>query len=278
MSRYFLTGCTGWIGGAIVSALLRRKDTEHIWLLTRDVEARSILIGQRVSLWQGDICDDPLPGEQFTHVIHGANDSHFSEPMRCFYSIVEGTRRLMSWADERQVGNILFLSSGAVHRNTVYGRGKLIAESMLPYRARIARLYTLIGNDTPAHYALGRFIELAMLTGCVKVHGGENVVRSYLHLDDAAAWLLRIMDDGDCSYAYDVGGDAPWSIRAVAIAVANVFGVPLEALPGDDLPDSYLPDVRATKRLGLTPTINLITALERIRDHSRLRNPDLAPA
>lgn len=278
MRRYFCTGCTGWIGSAIVSELLRREDTEHICLLTRDAESRRGLVSPRVSLWEADICDDPLPPERFTHIIHGANDSHFAEPMRCFYSIVEGTRRLMSWAEERKIGDILFLSSGAVHRETVYGRGKRIAETLLPFRAKVARLYTLVGPATPVKYAIGAFIGQAMLSGRVTVRGGENIVRSYLHTEDAARWLLRILHAGHPSISYEVGGDAPWTIRAVAMTVASVFGVPLEALPGDDLPDSYLPDVRETKRLGLRSNINLITALERIRDHSRLRNPDLESA
>jgi nucleoside-diphosphate-sugar epimerase len=273
--RYFCTGCTGWIGSAIVTELLRRPDTEHICLLSRAPRHSG---HSKVSYWQGDICDDPLPVGAYTHVIHGANDSHFAEPMRCFYSIVEGTRRLVAWAEEHNIGDILCLSSGAVHRDTVYGRGKLIAEGLLPYRAKVARLYTFIGNDTPMNYAIGAFISQAMTVGKVTVRGGENVTRSYLHLDDAAKWLLKILDDGYHGVRYDVGGDSPWNVRSVAMAVANVFGVPLEAESASELPDAYLPDVRETKRLGLKSTINLITALERIRDHSRLRNPDLESA
>jgi thioester reductase-like protein len=41
MRRYFLTGCTGWLGKSIVAELLSRPDTERVCLLTRD-PARAI--------------------------------------------------------------------------------------------------------------------------------------------------------------------------------------------------------------------------------------------
>lgn len=268
--RYFLTGCTGWFGPAIVAELLRREDTERIYLLTRE---HRVSVDERVLYWQGDIIDDTLPPHTFTHIIHGANGSHFTEPMRNYYQIVEGTRRLMEWSEAAPC-EIIYLSSGAVNRGTPYGRGKLAAEQLLPCRARIARLYTLVGANVPTGYAVGEFIWQAINEGRVVVQGGESVYRSYLHVEDAARWLLRILDD-DLWTPHDVGGDAVWSIRAVAEAVATAFGVPLESLDGPSFSDSYLPDVSQAKRLGLTSTITLTQALERIRDDYRLRNPDL---
>lgn len=261
MREYFLTGCTGWIGKHIVDELLSRQDTGSICLLTREERTHP---DKRVSYWQGDILEDPLPPNTFTDVIHGANGSHFYEPMRCYYTIVEGTRRIIDWAPSNC--NFLYLSSGAANRATPYGRGKLLAEQLLPYRARIARLYTLIGEGVPEHYAVGTFIQQAILDKCVTVDCGESVYRSYLHVEDAARWCLQIMDHGYPKVPYDVGGDSPWSIRSVAVTVANVFGVPIEVTGAPTIPDSYLPDVAPTKRLGAKSTITLLQALERIRD------------
>jgi nucleoside-diphosphate-sugar epimerase len=278
MRRYFLTGCTGWLGRAIVAEILRRPDTEAVTLLTRDPEsARTVSSDSRVRLWHGDVLDRPFPADEYTHLIHGANGSHFTEPMACYYTIVEGTRRIMAWAEERGIGSILYLSSGAVHRGTPYGRGKLLAEHMLPFRATIARLYTFVGEDTPCHYAVGGFIRQALTERRVTCAGGESVVRSYLHVEDAARWILTILEKGYQKRPYDVGGDAPWSIRSVAVAVASVFGVPLEATPAQGA-DSYLPNTAAAKLLGARATIPLIEALERIRDATRIRNPDLESA
>lgn len=271
MRRYFATGCTGWLGTSIVAELLRRDDTESICLLTREDRVST---DYRIRYWQGDIIDDPLPHHDFTHVIHGANGSHFTEPLRCYFEIVEGTRRVMEWAKSQPCA-ILYLSSGAVSRDTAYGRGKRIAERLLPYHARIARFYTLIGPDTPTHYAVGAFISQAISDGRVVSYGGENIYRSYLHTDDAARWTLKILNSGSPATPYDVGGDAVWSVDAVAMAVATTFGVPLEVVKHSRPADSYLPDVSTTKRLSLKSSITLTQALERIRDDYRLRNPHL---
>lgn len=260
MRRYFLTGCTGFLGRAIIADLLSRPDTEHICLMTR---WQQVSTNPRISFHVGDIVESPLPGAEFTHIIHGANGSHATDPALCYYTIVEGTRRIADWASGN--AEILYLSSGGVHRETPYGRGKRLAEKLLPYRAKIARIYTLVGPDTPTHYAVGEFIRQALMEGRIRVTGGENIVRSYLHVDDAARWVLRVLDDGYPSTPYDIGGDSPWTVRSVAVAVANVFQVPLEAYGSSSQADSYLPDVAATKRLGLKSTISLTQALERIR-------------
>lgn len=290
MRRYFCTGCTGWIGRSLVAELCKREDTEQIVLLTRNPQhSYSFLaLDPRISLYEGDIVSCQFPAISFTDIIHGSNESQAAEPHSNYYTMVEGSYRILDWvytalADRGGVmPRFLFLSSGAAEQAfTSYGQGKRLCETLLQARSklgRIARIYTLIGPNTPRQFAAGQFIWQAMNEGHVHVAGGDNTFRTYLHVEDAARWLLAILDRGTPGVPYAVGGDSPWTIRAVAKAVAEAFGVPLEVTERTEPHHAYLPDVRATKKLGLAATISLTQALERIRDHAGFRNPHLEPA
>jgi nucleoside-diphosphate-sugar epimerase len=290
MRRYFLTGCTGWLGKYIITELLRRNDTERVCLLTRDPHATQHLKGMdpRVSLYVGDITSCVLPGPQFTDIIHGANGAyHDPFPMMSYYAAVEGTRRILEWACGNDIKSILLLSSGAAATaDGQYGRAKLTAEMLMKASApsaKIARIYALVGDGVPEHYAVGKFIHQALEQRKVTVIGGRNVVRSYLHVEDCARWLLTILDRGTTLYPYDVGGDVPYDIVEVAEMVGAVFRVPVEAVYGDYPDQKYLPQLSAIAKLGCLHTIDLKTALERIRDththtHADLRDPHMEPS
>lgn len=286
MRRYFLTGCTGWLGKSIVEELLRLEDTERVCLLTRDPYRSQHFrqIDPRVSLYVGDITSCVMPAPVYTDIIHGANGAyHDPFPMGSYYAAVEGTRRILEWAGGNNIRSILLLSSGAAATaDGHYGRAKLAAELLMRAgapKAKIARIFALIGDGVPEHYAVGKFIRQALAERKVTVIGGRNVVRSYLHLEDCARWLVAILDRGTTLYPYDVGGFTPYDIVEVAEMVGSVFRVPVESVYGEFPDQKYLPNLAASWRLGCQNTIDLQTALERIRDTiSHVRHPDLEPA
>jgi nucleoside-diphosphate-sugar epimerase len=186
---------------------------------------------------------------------------------------VDGTERILEWAHRAGATNFLLLSSGASKdRTTAYGKAKAVAERLLPSGASIARIYTLVGPGAPFQYAVGRFIYQALNDGRVLCDGGERVYRSYLHLEDAARWVLAVMDHRRRA---DVGGALPYTVNEVAQLVAAKFGVPCVHLPDDTKRGSYLPDLNEALSIGCNTTIPLGTALERIRDEARISRTHL---
>lgn len=276
MRRYFLTGCGGLIGREIIRQLIKREDTDEIYVLTRDPQRRYEMYAwsPKIRLYEGDITETQLPQSDFTDLIHGANevnDLRQPDQPRYYYTIVEGTARVMDWAANHVTGSSLLLSSGAATRDTVYGRAKRQSERImrdLPRSYSIARIFSVLGEEMPLNgqYAAGIFIHQAIADKVVRYYGG-NSERSYLHVEDAARWILTILDHGSHGRVYDVAGENPITMYGLAYVVADVFGVHCEKVEGPNRQDTYLPDLTAAKNLGLSQTIGIRQSLERIRDY-----------
>ena len=287
MSRYFLTGGTGFIGRELVRQLLKRDDTERIVCLTRGLRPGH-LREDRLEYWKGDITSCQFPKDSFTDLIHGANEvNDLLQPdqMRYYYTIVEGTNRALKWAATTGIERSLILSSGAVARDTLYGHAKRQCEVLAHHyggNTKIARIFSVIGPEMPldGQYAAGRFVGMA-LKGVIRFYGGTSV-RSYLEVSDCARWLLQILDNGPALEAIDVAGDDPIHVSALAHLTGMVFGVPVTKIEGPDRSDQYIPDLTKARQLGLSQTLTLTQSLERIREHyktiSYIRNTDLEPA
>ncbi len=285
MRRYFISGGTGFIGREIVRQLLEREDTELVVCLTRG-HRKERLEDDRLLYWKGDVTEINFPSADYgiTDLIHGANEvNDLLQPdqLRYYYTIVEGTNRVLKWAATTGIQRSLILSSGAVARDTLYGRAKRQCEMIARSyggNTKIARIFSVVGPEMPLNgqYAAGRFVGQA-LKGRVQYYGGSSV-RTYLDVTDCANWLLKLLQFGPDLDAIDVAGWKSIRMQDLAELVGQVFAVPVQKIDGPDRVDVYIPDVPNY----LHQTITLTQSLERIRDYhkalSYLRNSDLEPA
>ena len=265
------------------------------------------LCGQGVELVDSDVLrlDSTFDADVLIHAAASSDAQRYRvDPAAESRIIVEGTRRVCDVVRAaRRRPRLVHLSSGAVYgrqpmgvtalredapqvvetdpQKTAYTQAKRDAEMLVreleteaAIPARIARLFAFVGpwlsRDT--HFAMGNFLGNALRGEPVEVRARHTVVRSYMHSDDLATWLLRIgtAPGGGCGI-YNVGSDEAIAMRELASLVAETAGVGVAAPAFDGETngagahvDRYVPDVRkARAELGLSITIPLRDAVAR---------------
>ena len=204
--------------------------------------------------------------------------------------IVNGTKRVVEFAQTTGVGRLLYVSSGAVYgvqppqveripENfpcnpvTAYGKGKLRAEELCLQSSldcMIARCFAFVGPQMPldAHFAIGNFIGNCLRNEPIVIKGDGTAIRSYMYSTDLTEWLLTILVKGSKGNAYNVGSDDAISISDLAHKVRRVLSAenPVEIKkPRLDgcLPSRYLPSIEKAKTLlSLELRVGLEKAIE----------------
>jgi len=262
--RLFITGGTGYVGKWLLGTLIHANEILdlgcQITVLSRNPGAFLRdwpLIPEQISWLQGDLCHLDIGSNQYDVIIHAATDVARQLPSEeLFFSIVEGTRRIVELARNGHASRLLLLSSGAVYGQlpadmqqvpetfagapnplllqSAYGEGKRVAEWLGAQAAtsgslicRIARLFSTVGPHFPLdqHFAIGNFIADALANRKISVNGDGTPIRSYLYAPDMAGWLWSILlEELTPSPVYNVGSNQSISILALAQLVCQTIG------------------------------------------------------
>ncbi len=312
--RLFLTGGTGFFGLWLLESFAHANTTLGLGaeavVLTRDPAAflhRTPHLAARTDLTfiAGDVRDFAFPPGRFTHVIHAATPAsaalNADHPAEMLAIIVDGTRRVLAFAEQAGVEALLLTSSGAVYGpqppelthvpedfagapdpllpGSAYGEGKRLAEHLCAvhatrrgYAFKTARCFAFVGPHLPldAHFAIGNFLRDTLAGGPIRVGGDGTPYRSYLYAADLAIWLWTILFAGPSHRAYNVGSDEAHSIgewAAIVAATNEPHGCQVEIVrpPVNSGPPSrYVPSIRrAGQELGLASRISSSAALRR---------------
>lgn len=241
-------------------------------------------------LLEGDVRNFDIPAKRFSHVIHAATDTSpadQADSAALIDIIVGGTRRVLSLAAQQGVRRFLYVSSGAVYGrganidayseenlhaqdsmnpDASYGMSKHFAEHLGVVTAHkcnidfvVARCFAFLGPGLPmdGHFAIGNIIRDALYSPEIVLHGDGTPIRSYLYSADLAVWLYDLLLKGTSGRAFNVGSDAPVTIRNLACLVRDLISPKKEIIIKNiDTPklatDIYLPDIqRARRELGL---------------------------
>ena len=266
------------------------------------------LCGEAVGLVDGDVLrlNSTYDADVLIHAAASSDAQRYRvDPGAESRIIVEGTRRVCDVVrTARRRPRLVYLSSGAVYgrqsaetaalredapqivetdpQKTSYTQAKRDAESLVRelaveagIPARIARGFAFVGSYLPrdTHFAMGNFLGNALRGEPIEVRARHTVVRSYMHADDLATWLVRLgTAPGDGCGIYNVGSAEAISLRGLATLIAAKARVGVVFPSGEDgyaskdtaRIDRYVPDVRkARKELGLSITISLEEAVER---------------
>lgn len=292
LRRLFLTGCTGFFGKSLLDYRLRHPEwswADAEWVVLSRAPDKFIvenpILAQQsgVSFFAGDVRDFSFPKGHFDAVIHAATSvlpTLSDEEMTSV--ILDGTNRIISFAQEVGCRSVLMTSSGAVYGPrfapasesdecfpvTTYGKGKLQAEKMLldsGLDVKIARCFSFIGRYLPRtiHYAIGNFVQNCIDGVPILINGDGSPLRSYMYADELVEWLSAILERGESGRPYNVGSDEAFSIRVLAEIVRNTLGVNNEVVVKGSpremgKPLVYVPDIsRISKELGVSVKLQL---------------------
>lgn len=266
-AHLFLTGGTGFFGHSLVEPLLY-ADRElalqlRLTLLTRSVarfaeHSPHIAKHAAVSMLEGEIASFPFPAEPHTHIVHAATDSGGQQALQSASalaeSILDGTRRVLTFARQTGARRLLYTSSGAVygrssavHTHTPetcrsapdplllqssYDEAKRMSEHLCIAHAHdatfqpvIARPFAFVGPHLPldAHFAIGNFIGAAIHNQPLHIRGDGTPLRSWLYTADLSVWLLHLLLRGAPGRAYNVGSEAAHTIAEAARLTARTL-------------------------------------------------------
>jgi nucleoside-diphosphate-sugar epimerase len=298
--RIFVSGGTGFLGAWVLESLAycnRMLDLKiSVTVLSRDPDkfARRMphLAGESaIRLLKGDVRDFAFPEGEFHYVLHGAASSSAEaaeKPLDLLGTMVDGTRRMLLFAEAARAQRFLFVSSGAVYgrqpqdisnlpetylggpdwldSKSAYAEGKRVAEQICAIWARqsglhttIARCFTFVGPHQPLdkHFAIGNFIADALERKTIRVRGDGTPLRSYLYGADLAIWLWTMLlwedDSRNPLQIFNVGSGEAISIGQVAHVVREAIDPSLKVEVVQrpvpgDLRLTYVPDVREAER------------------------------
>lgn len=137
-------------------------------------------------------------------------------------------------------------------------------------KVSIARCFSFVGEYLPmnSHYVLGNLIKSILNNKDIVINADYPVIRSYMHEDDLARWLLRILNysNTDCPI-YNVGSDDSISIHKVARLLAKKYNLDAHfnnIKISKNILDKYIPNInKAKKELKLINSYSSLVAIIR---------------
>jgi dihydroflavonol-4-reductase len=265
--KALVTGATGFVGAAVVRALLAAH--WQVRALVRRGSVRSNLRSLDVEAVEGDLTDfDSLvrAAQGCAGLFHAAADYRLGarDPSQLYRNNVDGTRNMLTAARRAGVQRIVYTSSVATigipadgapgdERTPValenmighYKRSKYLAEEVVREAARESASVVIVSPSTPVGPGdvkptpTGQLVlDAAAGRMPAYVDTGLNVV----HVDDVAAGHLLAYERGEAGERYILGGQ-DMTLREILEVIAALVGrqPPRVRLPyGVVLPIAYL--------------------------------------
>jgi UDP-glucose 4-epimerase len=289
--RILVVGGAGFIGSHLVDLLAARGDVTVLDDLSvgREAHLASALATCRVQLVVGDARDlDAVTAAMngVGAVVHLSANPEARWALRdprldleqgtiATWTVLEGMRRA-------GVARLLFASSGTVYGPrdgvcreedlgelpiSLYGASKLAGEAMISawvecfgLRASILRFGNVVGPRGTHGVALDLLRKLAASPGELEVLGDGRQSKPYLHVEDCARAMVRVLDDGPGPLdVFNLAPDGATPVAAIAAACVAASPYPGARLrftggakgwPGD-IPRSLMSGARIEEVLGL---------------------------
>lgn len=287
-----ITGTNGFVGRSIIDQIAKVDShllPREILLVTRrglDFEL-PIKIKAISKVLNHDLTQKWHFDKEVSHIINlaadGSKSSYSTTANNTFKSIVTN---LISWVSTFQKSPRIFhASSGAcsgikplressayLNPKSSFAQNRLDAELALKkassdfgFELSIGRLFTFSGTHllTKDQYAIADFIKSAIANREIRIIGDPNTVRSYLHQDAMANWILQALICIETYTDLEIGSSEMITLRELAEFIAHKTSASISLPTHPHQGDFYLPNNQATKaKLGVAEGKNWKMAVE----------------
>ena len=203
---------------------------------------------------------------------------------------VNGTVHLLDAAAQTDVDKFVFASSSSVYGNndkvpfaeddrvghpiSPYAATKRAAELLCHSYAHLSalpvtclRLFTVFGPRQRPDLAISKFLKLVRDDQPVPMFGDGSTSRDYTYVDDIVTGILAAMRREDDFAIYNLGGNAPITLRDMIGVIEEVVGKPakIEQRPAQrgDVDRTWADLTKSQANLGYRPATSLADGIAR---------------
>ena len=299
VNSILITGANGFVGRSLIDEFARlpiEKLPSKLILLTRrglDFELPPQL--KKISnVHTVDLTKPWSVDHRVSHVVNlaadGSHSAYSAEANSRFEYIVHN---LISWLSILDVKPRIFhASTGAcfgykpleprlnhINPKMEFARSRELAEKRLVdasdtmgFELSIGRLFTFSGTHLlkKPQYAISNFVISAVRNGIVDVKGDPNSVRSYLHQDAMAKWILASLISPTQFLDLQIGSNDAVTLGTLATFIADVTGSSINFSPNPPPGDIYLPENESTQvRLRVEEGVGWKIAVQKMIEEMR---------
>ena len=268
-----VTGATGLIGRHCISALMALNDLYdaniRVVALARNQEKaedlfQDFLHSENLQLVYADLLSDWQIEEDLDYIIHGASatDSSFfvEHPVETIDLAVNGTKKLLEMAKNKQVRSMVYLSSLEVYGTTNPDACRIReAESLcVGYRhqyqvpVKMARLSQTFGPGVSYedNRVFAQFARAVLEKSDIILRTKGETVRNYCYTKDAIEAIFYILLKGQAGQAYNVAN------KETAISICEMAEMVIE-LSGSNETKLVFDLAEDVEKLGYNPTVKI---------------------
>jgi UDP-glucose 4-epimerase len=302
--RIVVTGGSGFIGRAVVAALLRAsRPVTVVDLVPFGEIGKDIPGADQVRTITGDLKDPAVRAAAVTEdtagIIHLAAMTYvlksMEHPISTFEENVVVTAHLLELARLKAVPRFVFASTNAVVGNvgTRISTTDLAMRPLAPYGATKAASEMLMSGYAGSYgmslcalrftnvYGPGmdhkdsfvpRLMRAALTGRGVQIYGDGSQRRDLVHLDDIVAGLIRALDSGFVGTTILGGGESVTVLQMLETA-RRVTGAPIPAVhidpPVGEMPAVIVELADSEQTIGYRPSVRFVDGLAGTWDYFR---------
>jgi nucleoside-diphosphate-sugar epimerase len=246
---------------------------------------------------------DSLPSKSYDYVIHAASPSSQerfqkkNSKIERFKTVAIGTYNLLNLSGRYKFKKFLLFSSGAIYSNdskgpqsenshhysrtndelSFYSEAKRASETMTvlfseinKFKFNIARIFAVIGPGMylklDSGYIFSQFIKSSYENKPLVIDGNKDSVRSFLDIDDATNFFMKLINSDVSSEVFNVGSNEAISLYDLAKKFNLALKKNNQILFSDAKEKTFLiPDIRKSQQLlNWHPKVNLNESITKI--------------